>query len=59
MRDCRTHARLHDMRHNHACYAVMGGETLFVTGSVLDHRSAQTTARYPGIRYLSLTGIYP
>jgi len=38
--------RLHDMRHNYASYAVMGGETLLITGSLLGHRSAQTTARY-------------
>ena len=39
-------ARMHDLRHSHASHAVMGGESLHVTGRLLGHRRATTTNRY-------------
>ncbi len=39
-------ARLHDLRHSHASHAVMGGESLHVTGRLLGHRRATTTNCY-------------
>ena len=39
-------ARMHDLRHSHASHAVMGGESLHVTGCLLGHRRATTTNRY-------------
>jgi len=38
--------RIHDLRHSFASYAVMSGETLFVTSRLLGHRRVQSTARY-------------
>jgi len=38
--------RLHDLRHTFASHAVMGGESLLVTGGLLGHRQAASTARY-------------
>lgn len=38
--------RLHDLRHTFASHAVMGGESLLVTGGLLGHRQAESTARY-------------
>lgn len=38
--------RIHDLRHTYASYAVSGGETLHITGNLLGHSQAQTTARY-------------
>jgi integrase len=38
--------RLHDLRHNFASWAVMGGASLHMTGALLGHRQAATTARY-------------
>ena len=39
-------ARLHDLRHSHASHAIMGGESLHVTGRLLGHRRPGTTNRY-------------
>lgn len=38
--------RLHDLRHNFASHAVLGGESLLVTGALLGHRRPGMTARY-------------
>ena len=38
-------ARLHDLRHAHASYAVMNGESLHVAGRLSGHRRAGTTSR--------------
>lgn len=38
--------RMHDLRHTFASHAVMGGESLLVTGGLLGHRQAASTARY-------------
>ncbi len=38
--------RLHDLRHNFASWAVMGGASLYLTGALLGHRQSSTTARY-------------
>ncbi|HEY4031989.1 MAG TPA: tyrosine-type recombinase/integrase [Caulobacteraceae bacterium] len=38
--------RLHDLRHAFASLGVGNGDTLFVVGSLLGHRSPQTTHRY-------------
>jgi integrase len=38
--------RLHDLRHTFASWSVMGGATLHMTGALLGHRQAGTTARY-------------
>lgn len=38
--------RLHDLRHTFASHAVMGGESLLVTGGLLGHRQTASTARY-------------
>lgn len=38
--------RMHDLRHTFASHAVMGGESLLVTGGLLGHRQAESTARY-------------
>jgi integrase len=38
--------RLHDLRHTFASHAVMGGESMIVTGGLLGHRQAASTARY-------------
>jgi integrase len=38
--------RLHDLRHTFASWSVMGGGNLYVTGALLGHKSASTTARY-------------
>ena len=42
-------ARLHDLRHSHASHAVMGGESLHVTGRLLGHRRATTTNCYANL----------
>ena len=39
-------ARLHDLRHSHASHAIMNGESLHMSGRLLDHRRAATTNRY-------------
>jgi hypothetical protein len=38
--------RLHDLRHNLASVAAGSGESLFVTGTVLGHRTARSAKRY-------------
>ena len=38
--------RLHDLRHTFASWSVMSGQTLYMTGGLLGHASAQTTSRY-------------
>ena len=38
--------RLHDLRHTYASHAIMSGETLFMTGKLLGHRSTKSTERY-------------
>ncbi len=38
--------RLHDLRHAFASLGVGNGDTLFVVGALLGHRSPQTTHRY-------------
>lgn len=38
--------RVHDLRHTFASHAIMGGETMVVTGRLLGHRQIPTTARY-------------
>jgi integrase len=38
--------RIHDLRHCYASVAVAGGESLYIVGSILGHRSAATTQRY-------------
>ncbi len=38
--------RIHDLRHSFASLGVAGGESLFVVGALLGHRSAKTTHRY-------------
>jgi integrase len=38
--------RLHDLRHTFASHAVMGGESLLISGGLLGHRQASSTARY-------------
>jgi integrase len=37
---------IHDLRHNIASHAAMGGMSLLLIGRVLGHRSSATTARY-------------
>ena len=39
-------ARLHDLRHTHASHAIMGGESLYVTGRLFGHRRPATINRY-------------
>lgn len=41
-----TNARLHDLRHTHASFAVSRGLSLYVTGALLGHKQPTTTARY-------------
>jgi len=38
--------RLHDLRHTYASWAVMGGQSLPITGALLGHSEPQTTQRY-------------
>jgi integrase len=38
--------RIHDLRHCYASVAVAGGESLYMVGSILGHRSVNTTQRY-------------
>jgi integrase len=38
--------RIHDLRHCYASMAVAGGESLYIVGNILGHRSAATTQRY-------------
>jgi integrase len=38
--------RVHDLRHCYASFAVAGGESLYVLGSILGHHSPATTQRY-------------
>lgn len=38
--------RLHDLRHSYASHAMMGGETLYMTGKLLGHRNPSSTERY-------------
>jgi integrase len=38
--------RIHDLRHSFAAAAVSGGESLLITGKLLGHTQAATTARY-------------
>jgi integrase len=40
------HFRFHDLRHTAASYMVKNGMSLYETGTVLGHKSTQTTARY-------------
>ena len=51
-----TDARLHDLRHAHASHAVMGGESLHVTGRLLGHRRVMTTNRYAHLDDATLSG---
>jgi integrase len=41
--------RIHDLRHAFASVSVMGGVSLHMTGALLGHRQAVTTARYAHI----------
>jgi len=36
----------HDLRHTYASWAVMGGQSLPITGALLGHSEPQTTQRY-------------
>jgi len=38
--------RIHDLRHTYAAFAVGDGISLYITGKLLGHTQAQTTARY-------------
>jgi integrase len=38
--------RIHDLRHSFASFAVAGGQSLFITGKLLGHRQARSTAIY-------------
>jgi integrase len=38
--------RIHDLRHCYASFAVAGGESLYMVGAILGHRSTATTQRY-------------
>ena len=38
--------RLHDLRHTYASHALLCGETLFMTGKLLGHKSPDSTSRY-------------
>lgn len=38
--------RLHDLRHSFASVAVSSGQSLYLTGALLGHRSSSTTERY-------------
>ena len=38
--------RLHDLRHTYASHAILGGESLYITGKLLGHHDAQSTERY-------------
>jgi integrase len=38
--------RLHDLRHTYASHAILGGESLYITGRLLGHHDAQSTERY-------------
>ncbi len=40
------HARLHDLRHSFASFAVSSGASLNLIGEQLGHRSITTTQRY-------------
>lgn len=42
--------RLHDLRHTFASVALMGGETMRLTGELLGHRNTRSTARYAHLR---------
>lgn len=39
-------ARLHDLRHSFATYAVTEGASLYLVGKVLGHKQTRTTERY-------------
>ena len=41
--------RLHDLCHTHASHAIMNGESLHVTGRLLDHLRPSTTNRYANL----------
>jgi len=47
-RDVRSllNARLHDLRHSFASFAIAGGASLFMVGKVLGHKQARTTEIY-------------
>jgi integrase len=38
--------RIHDLRHCYASFAVASGESLYIVGAILGHRSFSTTQRY-------------
>jgi integrase len=38
--------RIHDLRHCYASFAVAGGESLYMVGAILGHRTITTTQRY-------------
>jgi integrase len=38
--------RIHDLRHCYASHAVASGESLYIVGAILGHRSPSTTQRY-------------
>jgi integrase len=43
--------RIHDLRHSFASASIRSGNSLFVTGRLLGHRQANTTARYSHLEH--------